>query len=305
MPGHIIVVGSLNMDLVVRAPRHPQVGETILGNDFRMIPGGKGANQAVAAARLGAQVKMVGRVGADAFGEVLVERLRQDRVDTRFIKKDSEKPSGVALIVVSEAGDNSIVVASGANGQLSMADVTEAEEVFEGASVLLLQLESPLPAVKRAIELARLHNVQVVLNPAPAQEVDTRFLTSVDYLIPNEAELARLAGVNDTPAAIGCLRDLGIGHLIVTLGGEGAFIVEGHRVAYLPAFQVDVVDTTAAGDAFIGAFGVALSEGLSTRQAATWGNVAGALAATRIGAQPSLPARMEFENFLTTVKASK
>ena len=205
----IVVVGSLNMDLVVRTPRHPKVGETLIGSGFGTYPGGKGANQAVAAARLGAPVRMIGRVGADAFGDALLATVARDGVDTRYIKKDSELPSGVALIAVDDAGANTIIVASGANMRLTAEDVSAAEAAFEGAGVLLLQLESPLPAIERAIELAHKHHVQVILNPAPARTLEAKLLQSVDYLIPNETESQLLVGAKSVGAAVTRLKRAG------------------------------------------------------------------------------------------------
>ena len=304
MTGHIVVVGSLNMDLVVRSPRHPQPGETIIGGEFRTFPGGKGANQAVAAARLGGVVKMIGRVGTDAFGDVLIDTLARDRVDTAHVVRDGESPTGVALITVDAAsGQNTIVVASGANARVTPDDVDAADAAFEGAAVLLLQLECPLPAVARAIELEKRHGARVVLNPAPAQPLDPALLSGVDYLIPNQTELALLTGVPDAHAvreAAQRLQAAGVRQVIVTLGKEGALVAEAGGETHLPAYRVQAVDTTAAGDAFVGAFAVALLEGRSTREAARWGNAAGALAVTRAGAQPSLPTRAELETFLAS-----
>jgi ribokinase len=297
--GHIVVVGSLNMDLVVRAPHHPKPGETIIGSDFRTFPGGKGANQAVAAARLGATVKMIGRVGTDAFGESLLQTLAKDNVDTSHILRDSEAPTGIALITVDTAGQNTIVVASGANAQVTPEDVSWAEQIFAGASVLILQLECPLKAVTRAVELAREHGVRVVLNPAPAQPLDPKLLARVDYLVPNQTELALLTGLDSMRDAARRLQDWGVRGIVLTLGEEGALVVEGNRETRIPPYPVTVVDTTAAGDAFVGAFAVALIHGRSTLDAGRWGNAAGALAVTRAGAQPSLPARAELEEFLS------
>lgn len=298
MGGHIVVVGSLNMDLVIRAPRHPEPGETILGSDFKTFPGGKGANQAVAAARLGGSVKMIGQVGEDSFGDSLFEEVTAEGIETKYILRDPREATGVALITVDEAGQNTIVVASGANARLTPVDISNADEAFEDAAVLLLQLESPLAAVTRAIELAKRHGVKVVLNPAPAQMLSTKLLTQVDYLIPNQTELAFLAGVEGTDTAVSCLRGLGVTKLIVTLGDEGALVVEKNKETQLPSYAVEVIDTTAAGDAFVGAFAVALTEGKSTLEAAAFGNAAGALTATRSGAQPSLPTRAELDQFL-------
>lgn len=298
MGGHIVVVGSLNMDLVIRAPRHPEPGETILGSDFKTFPGGKGANQAVAAARLGGSVIMIGQVGLDSFGDSLFEDVTAEGIETKYILRDPREATGVALITVDETGQNTIVVASGANARLTPVDVANAEEAFDGAAVLLLQLESPLPAVTKAIELAKRHGVKVVLNPAPAQMLQTKLLNQVDYLIPNQNELALLAGVEGTDTAVSCLRGLGVTKLIVTLGDEGVLVVEKNKETQLRVYAVEVIDTTAAGDAFVGAFAVALTEGKSTLEAASFGNAAGALTVTRSGAQPSLPTRAELDQFL-------
>jgi ribokinase len=298
MTARIVVVGSLNMDLVVHAPRHPQPGETILGSDFQTFPGGKGANQAVAAARLGAMVRMVGRVGNDGFGQALLQTLAGDRVDTTFVSRDPEAATGVALITVDATGQNTIVVASGANGRVTPGDVSRAEEAFRGAHLLLLQLECPLSAVTRAVELAVQHGVQVVLNPAPAQPLAPALLSQVDYVILNQTELALLTGRERLREAATQLRRWGVRQVIVTLGDQGVWIANDEGELQLPAHRVVAVDTTAAGDAFVGAFAIALSEGRSASEAAAWGNAAGALAVTRPGAQPSLPARAELTKFL-------
>jgi ribokinase len=296
--GHIVVVGSINMDLVVRAPHLPQPGETILGSDFKTFPGGKGANQAVAAARLGGRVKMIGRVGSDAFGAQLLQTLRDDHIDTTFVQRDAAAPSGVALITVEEAGQNTIVVASGANARVTPADVDAAAAAFVGASVLLLQLECPLPAVRHAIEVARQHQVRVILNPAPSQPLDALVLSQVDYLVPNQIELALLTQTDSVEEGVSRLRALGVKQVVVTLGGDGAAVFDDEQVYQIPPQHVSVVDTTAAGDAFVGGFAVALVENKSTRAAAEWGNAAGALAVTHAGAQPSLPTRAELCEFL-------
>lgn len=296
----IIVVGSLNMDLVVRTSRHPKIGETILGSDFRTFPGGKGANQAVAAARLGGKVWMVGRVGRDDFGEALLQSAAADGVETDYIQKDPNAATGVALITVDQAGQNTIVVASGANGQVSPEDVIRAENLFEQAGVLLLQLESPIPAVQKAVEIASRHGVRVILNPAPApsQPLNPELLAGVDYLIPNQTELSLLSGKEDLSEGVEILRSCGVGQVIVTLGGDGVLLAHDQGVERIPAFPVKAVDTTAAGDAFMGAFAVALVAGIDVRQAAVWGNAAGALSVMRPGAQPSLPTKQELDRFL-------
>jgi len=286
------------MDLVVQSPRHPAVGETILGGEFHTFPGGKGANQAVAASRLGARVRMIGRVGADNFGEALLLALKNDGVDTQYISRDPTTATGVALITVSAAGKNTIVVAPGANAQLSIQDLEAAGAAFQTAQILVTQLESPLPVIKRAVELAQQYGVKTILNPAPSQPLEARLLEQIDYLIPNEHELALLSGSADLKIGIGKLQQLGVKNLIVTLGESGVTVVQGRKSHHLPAFKVEAVDTTAAGDAFIGAFAVALSQGLDVFQAARWGNAAGALAATLPGAQPSLPNRNALEELV-------
>jgi len=305
MTAHVTVVGSLNMDLVARAPRIPQPGETIIGGDFHTVPGGKGANQAVAAARLEAQVSMVGRVGRDAFANPLLDNLAVAGVDHAFVIPDPEAATGVALIVVDDTGQNSIVVASGANMRLSPADVEAAEAAIAGADALLLQLESPLETVTRAAEVARAHGVRVILNPAPARSLPAALLSLVDVLIPNESETALLTGMSvnnqaEAEAAAAALRGMGVGTVILTLGERGALLAQAGAAELVPAFEVTPVDTTAAGDAFVGGFAVALAEGKSLAEAVRWGNAAGALATTKLGAQPSLPTRQDLEVLLST-----
>jgi ribokinase len=293
MAGNIIVVGSINMDLVVRAPRHPQPGETILGSSFHTFPGGKGANQAVAAARAGGHVRMVGRVGDDDFGSALLQTLQNDGVDTHATLRTPGVASGVALITVSDAGQNNIVVIPGSNGKLAPGDLQAAQEVFADGGAVLVQLEIPLETVLEAARLARLSGAKLILNPAPARQLPDDLLRMVDYLIPNEHELTLLTGEQDILRAARQLKCLGVGCVIVTLGGEGVLVLEGDQPQRLPSHTVQVMDTTAAGDAFVGAFAVALTEGKSTLDAARWGNAAGALAVTKAGAQPSLPKREE------------
>ena len=298
MHDQIVVVGSINMDLVVRAPRHPQPGETILGTNFQTFPGGKGANQAVAAARLGGKVHMVGRVGDDAFGDTLLATLQSDLVDTRFILRSENTASGVALITVSDEGQNNIVVVPGANGQLTEGDIQAAESVFEEAAVVVCQLEIPLPAVAEAARLAHRYGAKFLLNPAPAQPLDSSLLNQIDFLIPNERELALLTGMDLTTLAADALHDLGVKCLIVTLGSEGVLVMEQNQSYHIHPYAVEAVDTTAAGDAFVGAFALALTEGEEIKDAAIFGNAAGALAVTLAGAQPSLPSRPDLDKFL-------
>jgi len=298
MRNRIIVVGSLNMDLVVHTTRHPQPGETLLGSNFQTFPGGKGANQAVAAARAGGQICMVGRVGCDAFGDALLANIQADGIDITHVRRTEGVASGVALITLDASGQNTIVVASGANGLVTPQDILASEELFKDAAVLLLQLEIPLEAVAQAAALARKHKVRVILNPAPARSLSSAFLKQVDYLIPNENELALITGLSNVALGLDALSGLVGAAAIVTLGGNGVTVAERRKRHHIAAHPVEVVDTVAAGDAFVGAFGVALAEGKSALDAAAFGNAAGALAVTRAGAQPSIPTRAEINRFL-------
>jgi ribokinase len=299
----IAVVGSLNMDLVVRAPRFAQPGETLTGHRFLTVPGGKGANQAVAAQRLGGTVAMVGCVGEDAFGLAMAQGLADEGIDVTRVDVRGGEASGVALITVDDAGENSIVVVPGANGTLGEADIVLADAVIAGAKVLLLQLEVPMAAVLAAARRAREIGAVVVLNAAPAAAVPDALLALVDYLVVNETELFSLAGAGatDLPSAVATLRARGARTIVVTLGATGARLIPVDGDALMVrAYTVDVVDSTAAGDAFVGAFGVALAEGADDATALRRGNAAGALAVTRAGAQPSLPTRAELDAWLRT-----
>jgi ribokinase len=257
----------------------------------------------VAAARLGAHVSMVGRVGRDAFADALLENLAADGIDHTHVAQDGEAATGVALIVVDDAGENSIVVASGANMRLSPADVAAAEATIADSGALLLQLESPLETVVRAVEVARAHGVIVILNPAPARSLPAELLEQIDVLIPNESETALLTGMpvddlGEAEAAASRLRELGVGTVILTLGDRGALLAREGGAEVFPAFDVTPVDTTAAGDAFVGGLAVALAEGRALAEAVRWGNAAGALATTTLGAQTSLPTREALEKML-------
>lgn len=299
MNARISVVGSLNMDLVIRSPHIPQPGETIIGSDFQSIPGGKGANQAVAAARLGGQVSMVGRVGDDGFADVLLDNLAAAGVDTSFVQRDETTASGAALIVVDDNGENIIVVASGANMQLSETDVESAEQVIADSDVLILQLEVPLPVVIRAAQIAQAHQVTVVLNPAPARELPPELLQLVDVLVPNESETALLTRLPigdqvELEKAAQKLLSSGVRSVVITLGGRGAFLAStDNKSKIYEAFSVQPVDTTAAGDAFVAGLAVNYGAGKTLPDAIRWGNAAGAMASLRFGAQTSLPTRME------------
>jgi ribokinase len=301
---HIIVVGSLNMDLVVRAAHMPAPGETVLGNDFQTIPGGKGANQAVGAARLGTQVTMIGRVGDDAFGDTLRGKLQADGINTTHISIDPEVPSGVALITLDKSGQNSIVVASGANMCLTPEDVVSAFRQIKDPDVVVLQLESPLECVQEAARLGQAQGATVVLNPAPARPLPDDLLALVDVLVPNESETSLLTGeqvetLEQAENAARTLFDQDVGAVVQTLGSRGALVVDQDSPGvHLPPHNVRVVDTTAAGDAFVAGLSVGLGVGMSLVEAAKLGNAAGALAVTKLGAQPAIPTRSEVNNFL-------
>jgi ribokinase len=279
----IAVVGSINLDLVVAVERHPAPGETVVGADCRQLPGGKGANQAVAAARLGAQVAMVGRVGADAQGAWLREGLWTEGVGVEHVREDRQAPTGVALIAVDARGENTIVVSPGANARVDARDVGAASEVVSGAEVVLVQHEVPQAAVAAAIATA---GGTVVLNPAPARGL----AAPVDVLVPNRGELETLAGGRGDPVTLA--RSItGAGAVVVTLGAEGAVVVEGDRAERVPAPHIEAVDTTGAGDAFCGALAEAIAGGASVVEAARWAVRVAAASVTRPGAQGGLPRR--------------
>ena len=297
----VAVVGSINMDLVVRSPRFALAGETILGHTFHTIPGGKGANQAVAARRMGAEVAMIGRVGGDEFGSTLRGNLDAEGIDTSRVQVTEGESSGVALITVDDNGENTIIVVPGANGRLTVEDTDGSLGLIAGAGILLMQLEIPLPVVERAARIASEGGARVILNAAPARSLSQGLLSLVDYLVVNESEALLVAGASGVSPeeAARTLQAAGVRNVVVTLGSEGSLLVpaEGESVS-VPAFRVRPVDTTAAGDGFAGAFAVALADGVPAAEALRWGNAAGAVAVTREGAQPSLPTRSEVEEFL-------
>ncbi|HTN51100.1 MAG TPA: ribokinase [Anaeromyxobacter sp.] len=289
----VVVIGSLNMDLVARAPRLPAPGETLLGRDLATVPGGKGANQAVAAARLGARTAMIGCVGSDGFGAQLRAGLEGDGVDCRGVKELAGS-SGVALIVVDDEGRNGIVVIPGANGRLGPEDVDAWEDLLTAAKVVALQLETPLATVEHAARRARALGRPVVLNPAPAQPLPPALVACADFLVPNEVEAAALTGipvdsVDGAVAAAERLRAQGAGRVLVTLGARGVVVVGPEGASHQPARPVKAVDTTAAGDTFIGGLCAALAAGKSVPEAVAWAQAAAALSVTRPGAQPSIP----------------
>ncbi len=300
MPGRVVVVGSANTDMIVKVPHLPRPGETVLGGQFVTAAGGKGANQAVAAARAGGQVTFVACVGDDAFGAQAIAGYRADGINVDYVRRDPTAPSGVALICVDDAGENSIAVASGANARLSPADVLAARAAIESAAVLVLQLETPLETVRAAVEIAQTAGVCVLLNPAPAAPLDAALLSGVSVITPNEHEAEILTGVRaDTVrgAAVAArrLRARRVAAVLITLGPRGVYAAADEFAELVPAFAVQAVDTTAAGDVFNGALAVALSEGRPLRDAACFANAAAAISVTRLGAQPSAPRRTEIE----------
>lgn len=300
----VVVFGSINMDLVVRTPRLPALAETITGHEFFTAPGGKGANQAVAAARLDVPTQMVGRVGSDTFGQELRQNLISAGADVSAVFTDPAVSSGVAVIAVDDNAQNNIIIVPGANGRVGQDDLNRLETSLAGAKVLLLQLEVPLEAVVAAARLAYQRGVTVVLDPAPAQELPAELYTLVDIITPNEVEAGQLVGVaikshNDAASAAKMLHSLGAKTVIVKMGALGVLYAQAEGEPILvTAFEVQAVDTVAAGDAFNGGLAAALVEGKALPEAVRWGAVAGALSATKMGAQPSMPSRAEFDAFL-------
>jgi len=306
---HILVVGSSNTDMVIRLDRIPLPGETILGGDFITAAGGKGANQAVAAARAGGDITLVARVGQDMFGEKAVAGFAADGINVDYISRDLTAPSGVALIFVARDGQNSIAVAGGANSRLSPADVQEAARAIAGAKMVLMQLETPVVSVEAAARIAAKAGVPVILNPAPAQTLSRELLSMISILTPNQTEAELLTGiaVTDEESAVRAarkLRESGVKTVVITLGSRGALVVTDTILQHVPGFSVEPVDTTGAGDVFNGALAVALGEGKSMLEAVRFANAAAAISVTRLGAQPSAPGREEIESFLVAAEAA-
>jgi ribokinase len=303
----ILVVGSLNMDLVVQMSAIPRPGETLIGGRFATFPGGKGANQAVAAARLGSHVTMVGKVGRDAFGKQLLQIIKDEGIEARFIGVDPQTATGVALITVDSQGQNSIAVASGANFTFTADEVRRACEQIPKVDWLVMPLETPIETIRTATRIAKQRGARVILNPAPARELDDELMSMIDVIVPNEGEAERLTGqaldrTQDLHKAGTALLNRGVGSAVITMGEKGALLVEGGLekpvFEIIPAYPVRVVDTTAAGDEFVGALATGLGEGLSLREAAYFANAAAAISVTRSGAQPSLSYRSEVDQFL-------
>ncbi|MBR1873130.1 MAG: ribokinase [Bacteroidales bacterium] len=296
----ILVVGSSNTDMTVKTAKLPVPGETVLGGEFTMGGGGKGANQAVAAQRLGGDVSFFCKVGKDIFGDNALKSYEQEGMDISLAKR-SDKPSGVALISVDSNAENCIVVASGANSDVRPEDIESIRDALEGAEIVLLQLETPVPAVMKAAEIAHAAGATVVLNPAPACDLPEELFRHITLFIPNETELSRFSGIKvedaDSAAkAAGAMKAKGVKDIIVTMGSKGSLIVTGDGCKTVEACKVKAIDTTAAGDTYCGALCVALSEGRTLEEAAVFATKASALTVQRMGAQASIPYRKEIEN---------
>jgi len=304
MQAKVVIVGSLNMDLVTRLPRLPRPGETLAGQSFVTVPGGKGANQAVAAARLGASVAMIGCVGADAYGQQLRDGLLAEGIDCTGVTVIDDQPSGVATILVDDHSQNAIVIVAGANGQLTTALIDSFEKLLSHAEVIICQLEVPLASVGHVLKRARELGKIVILNPAPASApLPADWYPLIDYLIPNESEASVLSGglavdsVASADVAASALLAAGAAKVIVTLGAQGSLFATRAQSRHFPAPAVQAVDTTAAGDTFVGGFAAALAEGKNEAQAIAFGQIAAALSVTRAGAQPSIPTLADVQGF--------
>jgi ribokinase len=299
----VVVFGSINMDLVARTPRLPSAGETLTGHSFSTVPGGKGANQAVACARLCIETSMVGKVGGDVFGEALRENLASNSVNTTFVATDDKVASGVALIAVDDAAENNIIVIPGANGRIGKSDLLRLDKALDGTSLLLMQLEIPSAMVLAAAKLARQKTVTVILDPAPAAQLPDEVYPLIDILTPNETEAALLVGfpVNDPASAenaASVLLQKGVSRVVIKMSANGAFSMDASGGRFYPAIPVAAIDTVAAGDAFNGALAAALDEGRSFDESIQWGIAGGALAVTKLGAQEAMPDREELLRLL-------
>ena len=291
--GNILVIGSSNTDMTIRASRLPAPGETILGGEFKMGRGGKGANQAVAAKRLGGNVTFVCKVGNDVFGNESVQAYTAEGMDISRILR-SEKPSGTALIMVDDSGENCISVAPGANGDISVEDIRSIADLIRSASYLILQLEIPVAAVVEAAHIAHEAGVCVILNPAPATKLPEGIFADIDILTPNQTETAILTGISDDPdKAVARLAELGVGRIVMTRGSKGSAVYENGKCTLVDACKVNAIDATAAGDTFCGALCVGLSEGLDLVEAARFATRASALTVQKMGAQESIPYRKD------------
>ena len=298
---NICVIGSLNMDLVVNVDTMPKPGQTIIGSNFKEVPGGKGANQAVAMARLNGNVSMIGKVGGDGFGQTLINSLKNDKVDTTYIRT-SKGATGVALITVDKNAQNSIVVSPGANFEVKEDDIDNNIEAIKNSDIVVLQLETPLNTIKYALNKAKELNKYTILNPAPAVKLDDEIIKNVDLLTPNETELEIISGVSieteeDIQKAAQIMIEKGVKELIVTLGSKGSLYINKEKSMFKKAYKVEAVDTTAAGDSYTGALAVALSQDKNIEDAMDFASKVGALSVLKEGAQSSLPTLEDVKNF--------
>ena len=297
----ICVIGSLNMDLVVNVENMPKKGQTLIGSDFKEVPGGKGANQAVAMARLGGDVTMIGKVGTDSFGQTLIDALKNDNVDTTYVHKENG-PTGVAMITVDKNAENAIVVAPGANFKVSKNDIDKNIEAIKESDIVVVQLETPLDTIKYTLKKAKEFGKYTILNPAPAVKLEDSIIENVDLLTPNETELEILSGVSinnedDILDAAKTMIEKGVKELIVTLGSKGSLYINKDKSMFKKSYKVEAVDTTAAGDSYTGALSVAFSKNEDIETAMDFASIVGALCVTKEGAQSSLPTLEEVNKF--------
>lgn len=303
MAKNVLVLGSSNIDLLLSIPRFHQPGETITAENRVTVFGGKGANQAISAKRLGGKVSFITKLGNDAYGKSYLKYLVENGLPRKFLLQERELPTGVALIEVNPKGENRIIVSPGANGSLSRRDLQRFPRIWQGVSVFVVQLEIPLPTVKMALGAAKDHGTLTLLNPSPSIPLPPELLSLVDFLVPNELEAQSLTGIKmkgdqDLPKIATRLLGGGVKNVVITLGPKGLFFKNTDEEIWMKAFRVKAVDTTAAGDAFMGALACGLPEGKPLREVLRWASGAGALATTKLGAQPSLPWRKDLEKFL-------
>ena len=299
----IVVFGSINMDLTAYVPKLPKPGETLQGSSYITVPGGKGNNQSVAASRLGAPTKFVGRVGTDGFGEQVLQIVGEQKVDLSQVMKDPEHGTGIAVICVDQNAENSIIIISGANFALDDSDVARADQVMDDAQVLMLQLEVPLDACLKAAKAAKAKGVQVVFDPAPAVPLPDEAFKLMDFITPNETETEILVGfkpenAEDASKAAKLFLEKGVGTAVIKMGAKGVYFENKHESGFVPPYKVNPIDTVAAGDAFNAGLAVAISEGKPLAEAVRWGAAAGAIATTRKGALPAMPYREELETLM-------
>jgi ribokinase len=304
MPKKILVLGSSNIDLILKIPRFHDPGETIFGENVVTVFGGKGANQAVAAKRLGGKIIFVTKLGKDSYGQSYYRYLIKNGLDRKGLLKDKKLPTGMALIELTPEGENRIIVSSGANRSLSEKDLQGLHHVWNGVTVFMTQLEVPLQTVKMGLEMAKRHGTITLLNPSPVVQLSSDVLSLVDYLVPNEWEARSLTGLElkgdqDIRRIAKRLLEMGTTNVVMSLGSKGLFYKNRSEEIWMKAFRVNVVDTTAAGDALMGALACGLSENKPIREVLRFANGAGALATTKLGAQPSLPLRKDLEIFLS------